>query len=289
MDKAEAYRSYEMVQRLTWLMIGIVILGLAAILGFREARLRNMRRIEALQQSVRARRELLAVVSHDLKNPLGALLMINEILLRSLPPDLDVSGKRRALLERSHRVAEQMRRLITDLLDSAKFAAGKLEIHPIECAGYQVLDQTLEVLEPIAAPKELRLTRALPADLPALWADPERVAQVFSNLLGNAVKFTERGGEISIRAELVDDWVQFSVRDTGPGIPEAALPHLFERYWQAKDTRDLGTGLGLAICNELIAAHGGRIWVESKLGVGTVFHFTLPTVRAAHALGLSTP
>jgi signal transduction histidine kinase len=285
-DRAEAYRSNEMIQDLVWTMIGILIVGMSIILLFREARSRNLNRILALQQSDQARKDLLAVVSHDLKNPLSALLMTNEILLKTLPPDLGSNEQRRSLLEKSRRAAEQMRRLITDLLDSARIEAGKLEIHPAECAATQLIDQTMDVLEPIAAQKGLRLTRAVPGDLPLLWADSERISQILSNLLGNAIKFTEKGGEVAVRASGREDCVEFAVSDTGAGIAREDLPHLFERYWQAKQAQGLGTGLGLAICKELVTAHGGRIWVESEEGRGSVFRFTLPTLHAAGARGL---
>jgi signal transduction histidine kinase len=100
--------------------------------------------------------------------------------------------------------------------------------------------------------------------------------QVFSNLVGNAVKFTPEHGTITVRAVEEEGGVHFSVTDTGPGIPESELPHLFERYWQAKKTSGTGAGLGLYIAQGIIGAHGGRIWVESKVGQGTTFHFTLP-------------
>jgi signal transduction histidine kinase len=107
-------------------------------------------------------------------------------------------------------------------------------------------------------------------------ADRERTLQVLSNLLGNAIKFTPEGGSIALRAEPADEFVQFSVSDTGPGIRAEDLAHIFERYWQATRTAALGTGLGLAIVKGIVEAHGGTIRVETRAGVGSTFHFTLP-------------
>lgn len=275
-DKVEAYHSYEMVRKLVWIIITIIIIGMTLLILLREARSRNIRKIESMQQTDAARKELLAVVSHDLKNPLSALLMTNELLLKTLQPDLDPSAKRKKLLERSHRAAEQMRRLITDLLDSAKIEAGKLIIHPIECSATQILVNALDVIEPIANEKGLQLSQNIPDNLPLLNVDPERVLQILSNLLGNAIKFTAEGGEIKIQVTFVKPWVKFTIIDNGTGISKSDLPHLFERYWQAKKTMSFGTGLGLTICKELVTAHGGQIWAESDLGQGTTFHFTLP-------------
>jgi signal transduction histidine kinase len=262
--------------------------GMSALLIFREARTRNLRKIDALELADQARKNLLSVVSHDLKNPLSSLLMTNEILLKTLPIDCDFTEKRKRLLLRSHHAAEKMRRLITDLLDSAKIEAGKLEIHPIRCVAKQILDQTLELFEPIAAEKSVQLVQLLPDELPALWADPERLSQIFSNIIGNAIKFSESGGQISIRAIGEGSEVRFSITDSGAGIPADELPHLFARYWQAKKTQSLGTGLGLTICKELVAAHGGRIWAESEIGKGTTIFFTLAVLEKTHVSGFQT-
>ncbi len=275
-DKSEAFHSSELIQQLTWFIVAIIIIGMIVILLFRETRSRNMWKIETLQETNTARKELLAVVSHDLKNPLSSLLMTNELLLKTLPQDAEFSAKRRRLLERNHHAAEQMRRLITDLLDSAKIEAGKLEIHPIECSAEGILNQALEVLQPIAEEKSIVVKKDLAENLPLLKADPERILQVFSNLLGNAIKFTDMGGSITVTGRLEGKFIRFSVSDTGTGISEEDLPHLFERYWQAKKAKSFGTGLGLTICKELVTAHGGKIWAESELGRGTTFSFTLP-------------
>lgn len=275
-DEVEAYRSYEIIRRLTWIMFATIFAAMVIFIYFQNIRNRNLWKIYSLQESNRARKDLLSIVSHDLKNPLSILLMTNELLLKTLPLDLEFSEKRRKLLESSNRAAEQMRRLITDLLDSAKIESGKLVIHPISCSCKTLIDQTLDFLQPMSGEKNIKMIVDIPEDLPCLWVDPERVSQIFSNLLNNAIKFTPSGGQIRITARTEKDFVKFSIQDNGAGIAKEDLTHLFEKYWQAKKTQKFGTGLGLTICKELVVAHGGRIWVESELDKGTTFSFTLP-------------
>ncbi len=278
-DEIEAYRSYTIIQHLLWEMFTVIICGMIIILIFHEARTRNIWKLYSFQETDRARKNLLATVSHDLKNPLSVLLMTTEMLIKTLPAELELTDNRRKLLVRSQKAAEQMRRLITDLLDSSKIEAGKLEIHPVSCDIHEVINRTIEMHEAMITEKELKLIINLPLSLPTLWIDQERITQVFSNLLNNAVKFTEPSGTITISATPGRKWVKFSISDTGAGIPQDDIPHLFERYWQARKTEKFGTGLGLTICKELVVLHGGEISVESELGKGTTFHFTLPVSK----------
>ncbi len=283
LDMDEAYAPYRMIDRGLWLIVGIVFLSMFFVLLLREAKTRMDRTNFELQQTNRIRRELLATVSHDLKNPLAALLLTNELLLKTLPQNFEFTDKRRKLLEQSRHAAERMRKLITDLLDKAKIESGKLIIYPAACDAEVLLSGVREMIEPLAANKGIHLIWDTPNTLPRLWIDEGRISQVFSNLLGNAIKFTARDGQIIVNAEHLGDWVRFSVRDTGPGIAKVDIPHLFERYWQAQNTARAGTGLGLAITQEFITAHGGKIWAESELGLGSVFFFTVPTDLAKGA------
>jgi len=120
------------------------------------------------------------------------------------------------------------------------------------------------------------VTHAWDGNPSRVLADRSRIFQVFSNLVGNALKFTPKGGAIDVRGRLNGDEALFTIADTGAGIPPENLPHLFDRFWQARETRRAGAGLGLYIAKGIVEAHGGRLWVESKLGVGTTFFFTLP-------------
>lgn len=278
-DKSEAYLSYRLTRSLVWIIILIILIGMTIVMIFRETRSRNLSKIYTLERSAEVRKELLAIVSHDLKNPLSSLLMTNELLLKTLPADIEFSERRKKLLELSRNAAEQMRMLITDLLDSAKIEAGKLEIFPEDHSVTEIIENVLLVIEPIAKRKSISIMKQIESGLPHLWVDPHRTTQIFSNLLGNAIKFTEKGGVITVTARQTKKHIEFSISDTGAGISKDDLEHLFERYWQAQKTRSLGTGLGLSICKELITAHGGTIWAESEPGKGTTFHFSLPVME----------
>jgi signal transduction histidine kinase len=170
-----------------------------------------------------------------------------------------------------------MNRLIQDLLDAAKLEAGRVAIaaRPIQVA--PLMREAQEMLAPLAAEKGLSLDCKIAEPLPEVTADGGRVLQVLSNLVGNAIKFTPKGGRIVMRAEDAPGGVRFSVADTGPGIPEEQLTKLFGRFWQGNPADRRGIGLGLTISKGIVDAHGGRIWVESRVGEGTTFHFTLAT------------
>lgn len=277
-DKEEAYRSYEIIKRLIWAMVFIVIAAMVSLLLFREIWTRT--KIKNLRQKEEARKELLSIVSHDLKSPLNALLILNDLLIKNMPQNDQSSDRSRKLLEKSYQVAENMKKMIHDLLDASRIEAGKLEINPVKCSGESVLNQSLELIEPSATAKKITIEKLIPSDLPSLFADSERLAQIFSNLLSNAVKFTSSEGQIKVQAKTIKNNVEFSISDNGPGISPEDQERLFERFWQTEKSKKLGTGLGLSICKELVLAHGGKIWFESKLGEGTTFYFTIPIWNA---------
>jgi PAS domain S-box-containing protein len=235
---------------------------------------------EERSRAILAREELLAMVSHDLKNPLGAILLTTALLRR-----MELGGQEgervRGNVEKIQRAAERMNSLIRDILDLARIEAGHFLIEPAPHAPLALMDEALELLQPLATQKGLRLERQVRGEsLGPVRCDRERVLQVFSNLLGNAIKFTPEGGSVLVSAEPGEGSVRFSVKDTGPGIPAEQLPHLFDRYWQARDKARMGTGLGLFIARGIVAAHGGHIWVDSTVGVGSTFSFTLPVGAA---------
>jgi signal transduction histidine kinase len=171
-----------------------------------------------------------------------------------------------------------MTRLIADLLDLAQIQAGKLAVErtPQDVDG--LICDCVEMLRPLAATRNL--TGVAIAGLQAR-CNRERVLQILSNLVGNAIKFTPDEGSISIEARDTGHEVRFSVRDTGQGISEEELPHIFDRFWQAQRKNGAGIGLGLSIAKGLVEAQGGRIYVESTLGAGTTFFFTLPRAESA--------
>ena len=228
------------------------------------------------RREVNAREEVLKIVSHDLRNPLNTISMSAGLMLE-VEVARDQQVKQLSMIKRA---GERMNRMIQDLLDAAKIEAGRLGIEPRPMEIAAVVTEALEMLRPIAAEKSVRLDVALVDGLPALTADSGRVLQVLSNLVGNAIKFTPAGGRVTMRVEKLAGNVRFCVADTGPGIPREQLPHIFGRFWQADRSDRRGIGLGLAIAKGIVEAHGGRIDVESRVGEGTSFYFTL---AAAHA------
>lgn len=174
-----------------------------------------------------------------------------------------------------------MLRLIEDLLDFASIEAGNLAIKRQPCAPGSMVEESLASFDGVAQQKKQRLTAQVAPDLPEIYCDRDRILQVLSNLVGNASKATPEGGVITLRAETREEEVLFVVSDNGPGISEADVPHLFERYWRSGEANYKGSGLGLAIASGIVGAHGGKIWAESALGRGAKFLFTVPVVGTA--------
>lgn len=226
---------------------------------------------DELRQAVRARDEVVAVVSHDLRNPLGAITGAAGLLLElDLPPE-----KRSEQLRLIGRAAERMNRLIGDLLDVARIESGGLSVHtePVDVA--DLFDEAVELMEPLAQERGLKLFCRIDPTVRTVRADRDRVLQVLSNLVGNAVKFSRRG-EVRLSVRRGDDgWAVFSVSDEGPGIPPEAAAHLFDRFWRQNQADRQGAGLGLAIVQGIVRAHGGEVWVDSRPGEGATFSFTL--------------
>lgn len=229
------------------------------------------------QRAVRARDEVLGLVAHDLRNPLNTI-ELHAHLLRGMPGE----GKRapQAIGESILKNTNRANRLIQDLLDVRRMEGGQLTMARAPCEPDAILVEANEMMRPAAEDASIELTWTSEPDLPQIEADRYRILQVFSNLIGNAFKFTPRGGRVRLAAERREGGVCFSVADTGPGIGAEQLPHIFDRFWQGRPTDRRGAGLGLAIAKGIVEAHGGRIWAESALGRGSTFFFTLPTPRA---------
>ncbi|HJX63449.1 MAG TPA: HAMP domain-containing sensor histidine kinase, partial [Polyangia bacterium] len=166
--------------------------------------------------------------------------------------------------------------LIEDLLDFASIEVGRLALKRQPQDPGSIIQETLASFEGIAQDKELQLTADADPHLPKVHCDRDRILQVLSNLVGNATKATAEGGHITLRVEARGHELLFAVSDNGPGISEEDVKHLFERYWRSGEAEYKGTGLGLAIARGIVNAHGGRIWVESELGHGATFLFTIP-------------
>ena len=235
-----------------------------------------------LERANRLKSEFLASVSHELRTPMNAIIGYTKLMLDGL--DGDLTDQQTADLERVVQAADNLLGLINGLLDLAKIEAGKMELNIEEVDIPLVIDDVIELIRAGADAKSLSLRAEVASTLPTAWADRARIRQVLVNLMANAVKFTEHGG-VTVRATIVDGWITVAVVDTGVGIPPEAQTYIFDEFRQvdASTTRRYGgTGLGLAISKRLIALHGGRIWVESTVGTGSTFLFTLPVrVRAA--------
>jgi CheY-like chemotaxis protein len=187
-------------------------------------------------------------------------------------------GSRKAITS-IYRSAHTIGRLIRDLLDVSRLEAGKLAIEKSRQQVTTLLKDALEAERLQSEQKSLRLEIDVSAvDKLEIDCDRDRVQQVFANLIGNAIKFTEPRGKVAVRAKPHASEVRISVTDSGPGISSVDLPHVFDRFWQAQKTARMGTGLGLSIAKGIVEAHRGRIWVESQIGVGSTFFFTLPLV-----------
>jgi PAS domain S-box-containing protein len=230
----------------------------------------------AAQRAIQARDDMMGIVAHDLRNPLGTILMQASFLR-----DLGVGeGENLASIERA---AKRMNRLIQDLLDVTRMEAGRLSLEHEPVDTRRLLADAVESQQGHASSAKLDLRLEVPPDTPAVRGDRDRLLQVFENLIGNAIKFTEPGGRITVAARPRSGEVVFSVSDTGAGVEPEDVPHLFDRFWQARGTGREGAGLGLPIVKGLVEAHGGRIWVESEPLRGSTFYFAIPAAARPEA------
>jgi PAS domain S-box-containing protein len=253
-----------------------------------EAELRE--RGDALARAARARDEVLAIVSHDLRNPLSTVTMCARALAGAADEAERAGGagvdaeRVRSLADTARRAADWAQGIIRDLLDAARLEAGGLALYPEAVAADAVLAALREQHAPQAAEAgvvlDVAAPDALPPGIPSAWADADRLVQALGNLVGNAIKYTPAGGRVTVDAVPAElsgaPALAVRVRDTGRGIPAEHLPHLFDRFWQARETRRGGAGLGLAIAQGIVAQHGGTVAVESRVGRGTTFTVTLP-------------
>ncbi|WP_437523147.1 ATP-binding protein [Sorangium sp. So ce726] len=236
----------------------------------------NARLYEAAQRAIELRDNVLATVSHDLRNPLSAILTAAAVMTKRAATRGE-KGDTKAI-QAIQRSAHRMDRLLHDLLDFASLRAGRLALRRQPQDPREIGREAVETFESQAQEKGVQLGVVATDDVPLVTCDRDRVLQVLTNLLSNALQVTGAQGAITLRCERGEEHVVFSVADTGPGIPEDELPHLFERFWRGQRNGYKGTGLGLAIARELVAAHGGTIHVESRVGVGTTFRFTIPVM-----------
>ncbi|WP_339470690.1 ATP-binding protein [Pseudomonas sp. EL_65y_Pfl1_R83] len=228
------------------------------------------------QQAVRARDELVAVVSHDLRNPMTVISMLCGMMQNAFSSDGPHTSRRiSSAIDTMQQATARMNVLLEDLLDTSKIEAGRYVVKLVVLDVSQMFEEAYALLAPLAMEKGIDLSFNAESGL-LINGDPERLFQVLSNLIGNAIKFTPRQGSIGISAMSTDDAVVFSVRDSGEGIAPEHLPHVFDRYWTQAENNPTGSGLGLYITQGIVQAHGGRIVAESELGRGSEFRFTVP-------------
>jgi PAS domain S-box-containing protein len=239
------------------------------------ASLRNARLYSELQQAVRTRDEVTSIVSHDLKDPLHTIQMAASLLL---DPELGAAEEtRQQQLTMIRRCATRMARLLEDLLDVARAEASSLGVTPRPTPVAPLIEEVIDAFRLSSTDLGVALRASVPGELPLVAADDRRIVQVLTNLCANALKFTPRGGTVTVLAAPAGHTVRLSVMDTGVGIPRDNLGRVFDRFWQASRASRASAGLGLAIAKSIVEAHGGEIWVESTEGTGAQFHFTLPT------------
>jgi signal transduction histidine kinase/ActR/RegA family two-component response regulator len=237
----------------------------------------ELKSLDAMKNSI------ISSVSHELRTPLSSIRAFSEILLNYADED---PGTRREFLSIVQTECDRLSRLVNDILDLSKLESGKLEMKLRATDFRDVVRHTMEVVQVLAADNGLTLETDIPAGLPPVMADPDRLAQVMNNLLANAVKFTPKGGAVRVSARLAEDAgraappgsVEVRVEDTGPGVPIEHVETVFEKFRQVGDSltgKPSGTGLGLPICREIVQRLGGRIWVERGRRGGACFVFTL--------------
>jgi two-component system OmpR family sensor kinase len=229
-----------------------------------------------VQVSQKSQRDFVANVSHELKTPLTSIQGFSQALLDGAANTPESQQQAAAII---HQESERMHRLVTDLLDLARLDAGTADLQKTRLDLKPLLEGVVEKFKPQTEQAHVNLSHRIP-NLPEIIGDPDRLSQIFINLLDNSIKFTPAGGEVDLQACATDQWVEISLKDTGPGISAEEIPHIFERFYQGDPSRkggaEHGTGLGLAIVHEIVQAHDGTIKVYSILGQGSTFIIQLP-------------
>ena len=232
-----------------------------------------MQDITYLKQIDRLKNEFVNTVSHDLRSPLTAILGYVDLLERVGP----VNDQQREFIHRVQTSVESITSLVNDLLELGRIEAGfdsQKESVPLE----GIIRYTLETMGGQVSEKHLNVNMNWPENIPQMRGNPIRLRQMLDNLIGNAVKYTPEGGDITVELEQQKEQVILRITDTGPGIPPADQPHIFEKFYRASNVPKGvgGSGLGLAIVKSIVDSHQGRIWVESILGKGSTFTVVLP-------------
>jgi PAS domain S-box-containing protein len=232
----------------------------------------NARLYHDARRATVARDEVLGVVSHDLRNPLSAIAMCSRVLIDTPPTE---ASARRELAKTIQDSTAWMSRMIQDLLDVSAIERGVLSIVCRSEELVPILSRAAGLFTRTAAERGVTLSVDPTTPLPPIHVDAERMVQAVANIIGNAVKFTSSGGTVTVGARMLGSNIDVSIEDSGTGIPDGELPHIFDRYWHSRGSA-AGTGLGLAIARGIVEAHGGHITVSSTYGVGSRFSILLP-------------
>jgi len=230
-----------------------------------------------LKEMEKLKSDFFSLMAHELRTPVASIKEGTDLLLEGIGEEF--KEKRKTVLtiiaEESNRLID----LVNSLLDLSKMEAGMMALNLETSDLKPLINRAISGIEPLAMTKNVNIEVKMPPDLPYVKMDAERILQALRNLIGNAVKFTPGGGQVTISARAVEKGVNVSVADTGPGIPKEDLDSIFDKFRQAtiaSYSKIKGTGLGLAIVKYIINAHGGKVWVESEPGRGSVFIFLLP-------------
>ena len=227
-----------------------------------------------LRQIDQMKTEFLSNVSHELRTPLQSIGGFTKLMLRGEVPDHETQQEFLQIIDSE---SQHLGNLINSLLDMSRLESGRFQINKRLLSIRDTIIDAVKSFHTLARDKDIGLNEDIPAELPEIEADGDRLRQVIINLLSNAIKFSDPGGSVMVKATSHNGELLFQVADQGIGIPQEAMSHLFERFYRAEEklTRG-GAGLGLYISKQIIEAHGGHIWAESKLGEGSTFSFTLP-------------
>jgi len=232
---------------------------------------------ERLQELDRLKSDFVANVSHELRTPLTAIKGAIDLLLREVAGPLN--EKQTHYLARVRSNTHRLAGLINDVLDLSRIEEGKIDLQAERVSLAGLVHEVVETLKPLATEKEIVIRATIPESSLLVWADRDKITQILTNLIGNAVKFISTGGRVAVSAIIDGEWVRVSVADNGPGIPLEEKDRVFDKFYQVAEVggaKPKGTGLGLAISKALVEMHGGKIWLESELNRGSTFHFTLP-------------
>jgi signal transduction histidine kinase len=236
------------------------------------------------------RDDLTDMIVHDLRTPLTTLNLSLDLLERTLQ-DESKAAQRQRFVQSANRSAANLLQLVNQLLDLAQLEAGQLRLNPSENSLVELLREKAAVFQPQILASQKHLTLALPDNLPPVALDAGLIDRVLDNLLSNALKYTEAGGQITLRAQQAGSKLIVAVADDGEGIEQAQADHIFDKFYQVRDVDGKplrrGTGLGLSFCKMVVEAHNGRIWVESQPGEGSTFYFTLPCIPVQSALAVN--